>query len=112
MWLRSRRTEACHSLDNADHEPSPCRRLTLLWAAGLTLVMAAVAIGVMPLTQACEPRFAGFCVALGWVLGGTGRWPDEGLPAFAALVGTTGALLLVWRYKVKPERAAQTTDRT
>jgi hypothetical protein len=58
-------------------------------------------------TDAREPAFAGFCVALGWVMGGD--WvPHHGTAAEQAAValGAAAALLLLWRLRVRPEGEA------
>lgn len=75
----------------------------------VTGLIAMWAIGAA--TQSREPAFAGFCVAVGWAMGGRGV-PRDGttLQNLAVLLGVIGALLLLWRYRVRPERLGSEAD--
>lgn len=59
-----------------------------------------------------EPAFAGFCVALGlaFTMPRGVDLDDYWQSALGWALGTIGGLVLLWRWKVRPERAGQFND--
>lgn len=79
---------------------------------GSTLVIGLVAIWLVgAATASREPAFAGFCMALGWVMGG--NWVPRHASTrqeVAVALGAAAALLLVWWLRVRPERQRDGAD--
>ena len=74
------------------------------------LILGAIAVWVLKsATLAREPAFSGFCLTLGSAMaGGATEWTsDQPLEQLAALAGTIAGLWLLWRWRVRPERAAR-----
>lgn len=84
--------------------------IILLLTAAVTAISGLLAVFVLKsVSRTDEPAFAGFCFTVGTMLAGSRMWVETGdwsIPnKAAAVVGLGLGLILIWRMRVRPERA-------